>query len=267
MKTGMVGLGRIGTNMTTRFLEAGPPPRIRACLFDLDGVITQTAKLHRAAWKAMFDEYLRGRSRATGTPCVPFDASADYERYVDGKLRADGARSFLASRGIGLPDGQESDPSDATTVNGLASRKDEIFIDLLKQHGVEVYEGSIQYVRAVRQAGLHTAVVSASKHCRDIVAAARLADLFDVTIDGIVARRDHLAGKPAPDTFLAAARAVGVTPAEAAVFEDAIAGVEAGRAGHFGFVVGVDRVGRAEQLRRHGADTVVTDLAALLGKE
>lgn len=230
----------------------------------MDGVLTRTAELHTAAWKEMFDEYLRKRSLATGKPFVPFDAASDYDGYVDGRLRVDGARSFLASRGIHLPDGEETDPPDAETVSGLANRKDEIFVHLLRRDGVGTYDGSVRYVRAVRHAGLRTAVVSSSKHCRDVLVSAGIADLFDERIDGTVASEAHLAGKPAPDTYLAAARALGATPAEAVVFEDALSGVEAGRAGHFGFVVGVDRIGQADQLRRHGADTVVTDLAALL---
>lgn len=242
----------------------GLPPSIRACLFDMDGVLTRTAKLHAVAWKQMFDEYLQRRSVATGERFVPFDAASDYDDFVDGKLREDGARSFLASRGIHLPEGGETDPPDAETVHGLANRKDELFADLLRQGRVETYDGSVRYVRAVRQAGLRTAVVSSSKHCRDVLASAGIADLFDGRIDGVVAREAHLAGKPAPDTYLAAALSVGVAAAEAAVFEDALSGVEAGHAGHFGLVVGVDRVGQADELRRHGADTVVTDLAALL---
>jgi beta-phosphoglucomutase family hydrolase len=242
----------------------GLPSPIRACLFDMDGVLTQTAKLHCAAWKQMFDEYLRRRSLATGKPFAPFDAASDFEKHVDGRLRAAGARSFLTSRRIQLPDGEETDSPDAETVNGLAQRKDEIFVHLLQQDGAETFVGSVRYVRAVRRAGLRTAVVSSSKHCRDVLVSAGLSDLFDGRIDGVVASENRLAGKPAPDTYLAAARALGVTAAEAAVFEDAVSGVEAGRAGHFGFVVGVDRVGHADQLRRHGADTVVTDLARLL---
>jgi beta-phosphoglucomutase family hydrolase len=242
----------------------GLPPSICACLFDLDGVLTQTAKLHAAAWKQTFDEYLQQRSRATGEPFVPFDSARDYERYVDGKLRVDGVRSFLASRGIHLAEGQEGDPPDADTVHGVAARKDAIFVQLLRQTPVAPFDGSVRYVRAVRQAGLRTAVVSSSKHCREVLVSAGIADLFDAAIDGIVATREHLAGKPAPDTYLAAARALGVAPAHAAVFEDALAGVEAGRAGHFGHVVGVDRLGQADQLCRHGADVVVSDLAALL---
>ncbi|MDB4938422.1 MAG: Beta-phosphoglucomutase [Labilithrix sp.] len=242
----------------------GLPPAIGACLFDLDGVLTRTAKLHAAAWKKMFDAYLQKRSRATGEPFVEFDAVRDYQSYVDGKLRVDGVRSFVASRGIQLAEGEEGDPPEAGTAYGLASRKDEIFVDLLRRTPVATFDGSVRYVRAARQAGLRTAVVSSSKHCREVLVSAGIADLFDAEIDGNVAAREHLAGKPAPDTYLAAARALGVAPARAAVFEDALAGVEAGREGHFGHVVGVDRVGHAEQLRRHGADVVVTDLSALM---
>jgi len=234
----------------------GLPARTRACLFDLDGVLTQTAKLHAAAWKQMFDGYLRGWSAQTGRPFVPFDAAADYGQYVDGKLRLDGARSFLESRGIRLSD---------DAVRDLAERKDHILLEMLRREHVETYGGSVRYVEAARQAGLRTAVVSSSKHCAQVLASAGIADLFDARIDGVVAADEHLAGKPAPDTYLAAARAVGVDPAQAVVVEDAVSGVEAGRAGHFGYVVGVDRVGHAGELRRHGADVVVPDLSALMG--
>ncbi|MCU1280308.1 MAG: yidA [bacterium] len=233
----------------------GLPEGTRACLFDLDGVLTQTAKLHAAAWKQMFDDFLRRRAAQARQPFVPFDPVHDYTLYVDGKLRLDGARAFLASRGIALPDDALAD---------LAQRKDEILVDLMRHQRVETYAGSVRFVHAARDAGLRTAVVSSSKHCRQALVSAGIADLFDARVDGNVAAQQHLAGKPAPDTYCAAARAVGVEPAQAAVFEDALAGVEAGRAGHFGYVVGVDRVGQAAELRRHGADVVVTDLAALL---
>ncbi len=246
------------------FILAGPPtaeatlglpPRTRACLFDLDGVLTQTAKLHAAAWKQMSDAYLREWSARTGHPFVPFDAIHDYTVYLDGKLRLDGTRSFLASRGIHLSE---------DAVRDLAHRKDDILLQLLGRERVETYDGSVRYVRAAREAGLRTAVVSSSKHAQQVLASAGVADLFDARIDGLVAAEENLAGKPAPDTYLAAAHAVGVDPAEAAVFEDALSGVEAGRAGHFGYVVGVDHLGHAAELRRHGADVVVTDLAQLL---
>jgi Cof subfamily protein (haloacid dehalogenase superfamily)/beta-phosphoglucomutase family hydrolase len=239
----------------TALRTLGLPPRTRACLFDLDGVLTQTARLHVAAWKQVFDDYLRGWSRTAGQPFIPFDPVHDYTLYVDGKLRLDGARSFLASRGIQPPE---------EAVRELAARKDEILLQLLEHERVETYEGSVRYARAARAAGLRTAVVSSSKHTQQALVAAGIADLFDARIDGVFAAEEHLAGKPAPDTYLAAAHAVGVDPEQAAVFEDALSGVEAGRAGHFGYVVGVDRVGQAAELRRHGADIVVTDLAALL---
>jgi beta-phosphoglucomutase family hydrolase len=236
---------------------------MRACLFDLDGVLTPTALVHAAAWKQMFDGYLGERAARTGEQFRPFDAHADYEQYVDGKPRYDGVRSFLASRGIELPEGTRADSPSEETVSGLGNRKDELVSALLRR-GVEPYPGSVRYVRAVRDAGLDRAVVSGSVHCRDVLEAAGISDLFEVRIDGIVAMERKLKGKPAPDTFLAAAEALGVPPAAAAVFEDALAGVEAGRAGGFGFVVGVDRTGQADALREHGADVVISDLAELL---
>lgn len=250
--------------MLDKAQRLGLPSQIRACLFDLDGVLTQTARVHAAAWKEMFDAFLRDRAGRTGEKLVPFDPVADYDTYVDGKPRYDGVRSFLASRGIRLPEGDPSDPPSAETVYGLGNRKNELVLAMLKRDGVQVYEGSVRYVRAVRDAGLHRAVVSASANCREVLQAAGIEDLFEVRIDGIVVEEKHLKGKPAPDTFLAAAEELGAKPAEAAVFEDALAGVEAGRAGHFGFVVGVDRTGQHEALVQHGADIVVSDLAELL---
>ena len=244
----------------------GLPDSTRGCLFDLDGVLTKTAKVHDAAWKEMFDAFLRDRAAATGQPFVPFDAVKDYDEYVDGKPRADGTRSFLASRGIELPEGSEDDPPDAQTVYGLSNRKNQIVLQRIRTDGVEAYEGSVRYVRAARDAGLRRAVVSSSANAHDVLVAASIEDLFEARIDGIVAEREHLRGKPAPDTFLAGARALGLDPAEAVVYEDALAGVAAGRAGKFGYVVGVDRVGQAEALREHGADVVVTDLAELLDR-
>jgi beta-phosphoglucomutase family hydrolase len=244
----------------------GLPDGIRGCLFDLDGVLTQTAKVHDAAWKQMFDGFLRDWSTRTGQPFVPFDPVKDYDEYVDGKPREDGTRSFLASRGIKLPEGSEDDPPDAETVYGLSNRKNEIVLQRIRTDGVEAYPGSVRYVKAVRDAGLPRAVVSSSANAKDVLAAAGIGDLFDARIDGVVAERDHLRGKPAPDTYLAGARALGLEPRAGAVFEDALAGVAAGRAGGFGFVVGVDRVGQADELRQHGADTVVTDLAELLDR-
>jgi beta-phosphoglucomutase family hydrolase len=231
----------------------------------MDGVVTKTAVVHAAAWKEMFDDFLREWSAKNGTPFVPFD-SGDYDEYVDGKPRYDGVRSFLASRGITLPEGTPDDPPDRETICGIGNRKNDLVLKLIKEDGVEAYEGSVRYVKAVRDAGLHRAVVSSSANCRDVLIAAGIEDLFEARIDGQVAEEQHLKGKPAPDTFLAGARALGVQAAQAAVFEDALAGVEAGRAGHFGFVVGVDRVGQADALREHGADIVVQDLAELLDK-
>jgi beta-phosphoglucomutase family hydrolase len=242
----------------------GLPDGVRACLFDLDGVLTQTAKIHARAWKMMFDPFLSERAAKVCDPFVAFDPVADYDDYVDGKPRYDGVRSFLASRGIDLPEGNENDPSSATTVAGLGRRKNEIVLSMIREQGVEGYEGSVRYVRAAREVGLRRAVVSSSSNCREILVAAGIDDLFEQRIDGVVAKREHLKGKPAPDTFLAGARALQVAPQEAVVFEDALAGVAAGRAGGFACVVGVDRVGQALELRKHGADIVVTDLAELL---
>ena len=240
------------------------PEGITACLFDLDGVLTQTAKVHAAAWKQMFDAFLLDRSGQTGEPFRPFEIATDYAAYVDGKLRQDGVRSFLASRGVELPEGAPDDPPTAQTVHGLGTRKNDLVLDLIERDGVEVYEGSVRFVEAVRDAGLRRAVVSASKNCQQVLAAAGIEALFEVRVDGGVAAEDGLRGKPAPDMFLAAAAAFGVAPAHCAVFEDAVAGVQAGRAGGFGWVVGVDRVGQADALRSHGADRVVGDLSELL---
>jgi beta-phosphoglucomutase family hydrolase len=239
----------------------GLPDDIRACLFDLDGVLTQTAKVHQAAWKRTFDEFLRSRD-----PAAAEFTPADYNLYVDGKPREDGVRDFLASRGITLPEGSGADPADATTVAGVASRKNELLLRELEEHGVVVYEGSMRYLRAVKDAGLATAVVTASANGEQVIAAGGFADLIDARVDGLVAKREGLRGKPSPDGFLAGARLLGVPPAQAAVFEDALAGVAAGRAGDFGFVVGVDRVGQADALRERGADVVVEDLAQLMGE-
>jgi len=239
---------------------------LRACLFDLDGVLTKTAKVHAAAWKEMFDAYLRESARRTGTPFVPFDAGADYDSYVDGKSRADGTRSFLASRDLTLPEGQPDDAPGTETVFGLGNAKNQIVLRRMGEDGVEVFEGSVRFVRAVRRAGLRCAVVSSSANCQAVIAAANIEDLFDRRIDGLTARRENLLGKPAPDMFLAAARALGMKPVECAVFEDALAGVEAGRAGGFGKVIGVDRAGQTQALLDHGADIVVSDLMDVLAR-
>ncbi|OFE18448.1 hypothetical protein BA895_12085 [Humibacillus sp. DSM 29435] len=237
---------------------------MRACLFDLDGVLTDTAKLHAAAWKEMFDGYLTVRAQQTGTAFVAFDEVADYDTYVDGMSRADGTRSFLQSRGIDLPTGCPDDAAGSLTITGLGQAKNAMVLRSIRRDGVSPYPGSVRYVRAVRAAGLATAVVSSSANCAEVLTAAGIATLFDTRIDGVSVTEQQLAGKPAPDAYLAAARVLGVPPGAAAVFEDALSGVAAGRAGRFGFVVGVDRVGQADQLRGHGADRVVTDLAQLM---
>jgi beta-phosphoglucomutase family hydrolase len=244
----------------------GLPDGVNVCLFDLDGVLTKTAKVHAAAWKQMFDAYLEERATRRGDPFEPFDPVTDYDEYVDGKPRYEGVESFLSSRGIDLPRGQPGDPPDAETIDGLGNRKNEIVLSLIRERGVEPYEGSVRYVKAAKDAGMRRAVVSSSTNCRDVLVAAGIEELLEVRIDGVVAERRHLAGKPAPDTFLAAAESFEADPGTVAVFEDALAGVAAGRAGKFGFVVGVDRVGQAAALREHGADLVVSDLAELLAK-
>lgn len=245
-------------------MSLGLPETVRACLFDLDGVLTDTASVHTRAWKAMFDAYLAARAERTGEPFVPFDPAQDYLRYVDGRKRDDGVRTFLSSRGIVLPDGTDDDPPDAETVHGLGNRKNAAFHVTLQADGVDVFEGSRRYLTAVTAAGLATAVVSASANAGEILAITGLEKFIQQRVDGVTLQAENIAGKPAPDSFLRAAQLLGVAPTAAAVFEDALAGVAAGRAGGFGFVVGVDRVGHAEQLRSHGADVVVTDLEELL---
>jgi beta-phosphoglucomutase family hydrolase len=242
----------------------GLPEEIEACLFDLDGVLTQTARVHVQAWKQVFDDYLRPRARRLGTAFHPFTLPADYEAYVDGKPRYDGVRDFLASRDISLPEGDPADAPTAETVRGLGNRKNDLFRTLLRERGVETYPGSLEFVRRVRAQGLRTAVVSASANCLAVLQAAGLEELFEVRVDGSTLVREGLRGKPAPDSFLAAARELGVEPAGAAVFEDAPAGVVAGRAGAFGLVVGIDRRDEGDELRACGADIVVGDLAELL---
>jgi beta-phosphoglucomutase family hydrolase len=244
----------------------GLPDEVQACLFDLDGVVTKTALVHAAAWKQTFDEFLRERAKQTGTKFVPFDKVGEYDRYVDGKPRLDGTRSFLQARGINLPEGSPDDPPTAQTVNGLSNRKNALVLEMIDKQGVQVYDGSVRYINAVRKAGLRTAVVSSSANTVQVLKVAGLTGLFDARIDGVVAKQRGLAGKPAPDTFLAGAEALGVPAAHAAVFEDALAGVEAGHAGHFGLVVGVNRTGQAAELAKHGADVVVDDLEELLDR-
>ena len=242
----------------------GLPDGIRACLFDMDGVVTKTAVVHCAAWKEMFDGFLHEWSAKTGTPFVAFDPVHDYDEYVDGKPRLEGTTSFLQSRNISLPLGSENDPPGAFTIWGLSNKKNELVLAVLKRDGVEVYPGSRRYLDAVRAAGLGTAIVSSSANTTAVLEAGGVAGLFGAQVDALVAKERGLRGKPAPDTFLEAARMLGVPASEAAVYEDALAGVAAGRAGNFGFVVGVDRVGQAAGLRSHGADVVVQDLGDLL---
>ena len=241
----------------------GLPEAIQACLFDLDGVVTRTAVVHAAAWKETFDAFLRERE---GEDFRPFDSAGDYDEYVDGRPRADGVRTFLASRGIDLPEGDPGDPPDAPTVHGLGNRKNATLLEKIRTQGVEAYDGTLRYIEAVRAAGLRTAIVSSSANTQDVLRSIDAEGLFDVRIDGVVAAERGLPGKPRPDTFLAAARDLGVEPSGAAVFEDALAGMDAGRAGNFGYVVGVDRVGQTDALYAHGADVVVKDLAELGGR-
>ncbi|MDM4722251.1 beta-phosphoglucomutase family hydrolase [Micromonospora sp. WMMA1363] len=245
----------------------GLPAHVTACLFDLDGVLTQTARVHNAAWTATFDEFLRRWAALTGEPFRPFDPGADYNRYVDGRPRHDGVRTFLASRGIVLPEGEPDAPPAADTVVGVGNRKNVLFLEELRTHGVDVYPGSVAYLEAAAAAGLRRAVVTASANGREVIAAAGLEPLLEIRVDGLVARTEGLRGKPEPDTFLAGAKLLGVDPADAVVFEDALAGVAAGRAGGFGYVVGVDRVGQADELLEYGADVVIRDLAELLDRD
>ena len=238
--------------------------RFDAVLFDLDGVLTATAKVHAAAWKKTFDDFLRHRSEQRGEPFVPFEIETDYNRYVDGKPRYDGVTSFLDSRGIELPRGDRDDPADAETVRGIGNHKSDLVLAMLESDGVEAYEGSVALVKLLRRDGVKTGVVSSSNNCREVLQAAGIEDLFDVRVDGVVASRLSLPGKPAPDTFLEAARELGVEPGRAVVVEDAIAGVQAGRAGGFAQVIGVDRHDEATALRDNGADIVVSDVGELL---
>jgi beta-phosphoglucomutase family hydrolase len=240
------------------------PDRFDAVLFDLDGVLTATAKVHAACWKKLFDEFLEERAKAAGEPLKPFDIDSDYKLYVDGKLRYEGVRSFLGSRGIDFPEGTPAESPNSETECGLGNRKDALVHEVLEADGVEVYEGSVRLVEQVRSRGIRTAVVSASKNCKIVMEAARISHLFDQVVDGEVAERLRLPGKPKPDTFLTAAERLGVVPERAVVVEDAISGVQAGRAGGFGLVIGVDRKGDPESLRKSGADIVVKDLSELV---
>jgi beta-phosphoglucomutase family hydrolase len=239
----------------------GLPEGITACLFDLDGVLTSTAEQHKAAWKQTFDAYLRQRDPAGFREFT----AQDYLTYVDGRPRADGVREFLRSRHIDLPDGDPDDPPAADTVNGIGNRKNVLLHQVIEEQGVTSYAGSMRFVRAARDAGIRIAVVTSSANGEMVLAAAGYTPYIEARIDGVTIAQRKLRGKPAPDSFLAGAQELGVEPANAAVFEDALAGVAAGRAGGFGFVVGVNRTGQAGALRENGADVVVEDLAELLG--
>jgi beta-phosphoglucomutase family hydrolase len=240
-----------------------------AWLFDMDGVLTKTAAVHAAAWKQAFDQFLEREAARDRTPFVPFDIEGDYDKYVDGELREDGVRNFLASRSITLPEGVDEDPGDARSVKGLANRKNDLVLEVIKQDGVAVFEGATALVSELRRLGVKVAVISASENTKTALEAAGILALFDAIVDGIILKERHLAGKPAPDSFLEGARVLGVEPGHCVVLEDALAGVEAGRAGHFALVIGVDHHDApgahdyAEELRAHGADVVVTSLAAL----
>jgi len=236
------------------------PKRFQAVLFDLDGVLTATAKVHAAAWKEMFDSFLGEWSRQHGQPFEPFQIETDYKLYVDGKPRYDGVTSFLEARGIQLPYGDPQAPPNHASISGLAQYKDELVHAILERDGVEVYPGSIKLVQALRQQGTKTGVVSSSRNCQTVLHAARIEELFDVRVDGTVADETGLAGKPNPEMFLFAARQLGVAPEHTAVVEDAIAGVQAAKSGGFGLVVGIARSGEETSLREAGADLVVTDL-------
>ena len=240
------------------------PQKFDAVLFDMDGVLTATAKVHAASWKKMFDDFLKKRAAETGEPFIPFEIKTDYKLYVDGKLRDEGVKTFLESRSIKLPLGEVDDPPDSETVLGLGNRKNELVNKIIETEGVDIYDGSIALVRHLREQGIKTAVVSASKNCEAVLQVTGITELFDVVVDGNVAARLDLPGKPAPDTFLQAAQMLDTDPQRAVVVEDAISGVQAGRAGNFGLVIGVDRHGEPDSLRNNGADIVVDDLDKLL---
>jgi beta-phosphoglucomutase family hydrolase len=237
--------------------------RYDAVLLDLDGVITDTASVHAACWKQMFDEYLQKRAAQRGEAFRPFDIATDYRLYVDGKPRYDGVRDFLTSRSISLPEGGPDDPPQVETVDGLGNRKNDLVNKIIEEKGVEPYEGSVELIHELRRRGFKIAVVTSSQNCTTVLKAVKLADFFDVQVDGNVIHAQHLAGKPAPDTYLMAAKLLGVEPARAVVIEDALSGVEAGSNGKFGLVIGVARKGNADELRRHGANLVVNDLGEL----
>jgi beta-phosphoglucomutase family hydrolase len=235
-----------------------------AVLFDLDGVITNTANLHATCWKQMFDEYLQKRGSQRGEAFRPFDLATDYLLYVDGKPRFDGVRDFLRSRGVQLPEGNLDDPANVETVHGLGNRKNDLVNRAIAEVGVEAYTGTVQFIHQLRRDGFKIAVVTSSQNCDAVLRAAKLDDFFEVRVDGNVIQAQRLAGKPAPDTFLVAARLLGVEPKRTVVIEDAISGVEAGSNGKFGLVIGVARKGNAQELKRHGAQLVVEDLGELV---
>ena len=241
-----------------------------AWLFDMDGVLTDTASVHAAAWKQTFDEFLKAESSRTGTTYAPFDAESDYERYVDGEPREDGVRNFLEARSVKLPEGADDDAPDKRTVKGVGNRKNELFLTAMKRDGVKVFDGAVALVCDLRASGTKVAVVSASENTKTALETAGIADLFDAIIDGHVVKDLNLAGKPAPDSYLQGAKALGAEPGNTVVLEDALAGVEAGRAGHFGMVIGVDHHDKtgardyANELQDHGADVVVTNLTELV---
>ena len=235
-----------------------------AVLFDLDGVITNTAKLHAACWKQMLDEYLQKRASERGEAFRPFDLVTDYRLYLDGKPRFDGVRDFLASRGIKLPEGDSDDPPQAETVRGLGNRKNELVTNAIERIGVEAYEGSVHFIDQLCRDGFKIAIVTSSENCTAVLKAANLDTLFDVRVDGHMIETQNLAGKPAPDTFLMAAKLLGVEPKRSVVVEDAISGVQAGSSGKFGLVIGVARKGNADELKQHGANVVVNDLSELV---
>jgi beta-phosphoglucomutase family hydrolase len=240
-----------------------------AWLFDMDGVLTKTAAVHAAAWKQAFDEFLQSEATRNDTAFVPFDIESDYEKYVDGEPREDGVRNFLASRDIVLPEGTDDDPGDARSVKRLGNRKNDLVLEVMKRDGVVVFEGATALLSELRRHGVKVAVISASENTKAALGAAGILALFDAIVDGNVVRERHLAGKPAPDSFLEGARVLGVEPDRCVVLEDALAGVEAGHSGHFALVIGVDHHDTpgvhdyAEELRAHGADVVVTSLTAL----
>jgi beta-phosphoglucomutase family hydrolase len=249
-------MGENSTHVITR-------ERYDAVLFDLDGVITNTASVHAACWKQMFDEYLQRRATQKGEAFHPFDLGNDYRLYVDGKPRFDGARDFLKSRGIELPEGSRDDSAELETVCGLGNRKNDLINEVIAEKGVEAYEGSVKLIGQLHRHGFKIAVVTSSHNCTAVLKAAKLEALFDAQVDDDLMHAQHLAGKPAPDAFLAAAKLLGVKPARSVVIEDAIAGVEAGSSGKFGLVIGVARKGNSEELAHHGAHLVVNDLSEL----